>query len=286
MGGSALPVDIIKTYLEEIGTDLEIVQNRTYGLPKKSYKNSLNFISSHSGNTEETISAFNEALENKLPMVVFTNGGQLLELAKNNNIPLVIIPDCVQPRCAVGYFFSAMMKVLINSGLTKDISSDILNIQEYLQSIMATFQEKGLIIAKKLVGQTPIVYSSDKLKSIALILKIEFNENAKTPAFWNTFPELNHNEMVGWTLPQGQFHILIFQEKNIYPQIAKRMQITADLLKAKNIETEFIKLEADNILNTIFSALIMGNWISYYLSLEYGQDPTPVEMVEEFKKLL
>jgi len=286
MGGSALPADIIKTYLEEIGTDLEIVQNRDYGLPKKACKNALNFISSHSGNTEETLSSFNEALENKLPMVVFANGGKLLELAKNNNIPLVVIPDCIQPRCAVGYFFAAMLKVLSNSGLTANSESAILNIQEYLQSIIASFEEKGHVIAKKLVGQTPIVYSSNKLKSIALILKIEFNENAKTPAFWNTFPELNHNEMVGWTLPQSQFHILIFQEKNIHPQVAKRMQITAKLLKAKGTETEFIKLEANNILNTIFSALIMGNWISYYLSLEYGQDPTPVEMVEEFKKLL
>ena len=286
MGGSALPVDIIKTYLEEVGTELEIIQNRNYGLPKKAHQEALNFISSFSGTTEESLSAFSECLKNNLPMVVFTNGGKLLELAKANNIPFVIIPDCIQPRCAVGYFFAAMFKVLSNSGLTEATDSAILDIQEYLLSIMATFQEKGLIIAKKLVGQTPIVYSSDLLRSVALILKIEFNENAKTPAFWNTFPELNHNEMVGWTLPQGKFHILIFQEKNIHPQIAKRMQITANLLQEKKIETEFIKLEANNTLNTIFSALIMGNWISYYLSLEYGQDPTPVVMVEEFKKQL
>ena len=286
MGGSSLPTDILRAYLEEVGTELEIVQNRNYGLPKKAHGHTLNFISSFSGNTEETLSSFNEALQNKLPMVVFTNGGKLLELAKTNNIPFVVIPDCIQPRCAVGYFFSAMLKVLINCDLTAIPEAAILNIQEYLQSIMPSFEEKGLIIAKKLVGQTPIVYSSDLLKSIALILKIEFNENAKTPAFWNTFPELNHNEMVGWTLPQGPFHILIFQEKNIHPSIAKRMQVTAKLLEAKNIETEFITLEADNTLNTIFSALIMGNWISYYLSLEYGQDPTPVEMVEEFKKQL
>lgn len=286
MGGSALPAEILKTYLEEIGTDLEILQNRNYGLPKKAYKNALNFIASYSGNTEETLSSFDEALKNKLAMVVFTNGGKLLELAKTNNIPHVVIPDCIQPRCAIGYFFAAMLKILSNSNLTDNQDSAILSIQEYLLTIMAPFEEKGRILAKKLVGQTPIVYASDLLKSIALILKIEFNENAKTPAFWNTFPEINHNEMVGWTLPQGPFHILIFQEKNIYPQVLKRMQITAELMKAKGIETDFISLEAQKTLDTIFSALIMGNWISYYLSLEYGQDPTPVAMVEEFKKQL
>jgi len=286
MGGSALPADIIKTYLEEIGTDLEIIQNRNYNLPKKAHQNALNFIASFSGNTEETLSSFAEALENNLPMVVFANGGQLLKLAKEKNIPHVIIPDCIQPRCAIGYFFSAMLKVLSNSGLTENPESVILKNQEYLQAIILPFAEKGLNIAKKLVGQTPIIYSSDKLKSVALILKIEFNENAKTPAFFNTYPELNHNEMVGWTLPQGQFHILNFQEKNLHPQVLKRMEITARLLKDKGIETDFIKLEAENTLDTIFSALIMGNWISYYLALEYGQDPTPVAMVEEFKKLL
>ena len=286
MGGSALPTEILKTYLEEIGTDLEIIQNRNYGLPKKAYRNALNFIVSFSGNTEETLSSFSEALENNLQMVVFTNGGQLLELAKAKNIPHVVIPNCIQPRCAIGYFFSAMLKVLANSGLTENSESVILKNQDYLQTIVLPFEEKGRNIAKKLVGQTPIVYASELLKSIALILKIEFNENAKTPAFWNTFPELNHNEMVGWTLPQGKFHVLIFQEKNIHPQVLKRMQITAELLKAKGMKTDFIALEAENILDTIFSAFLMGNWISYYLSLEYGQDPTPVAMVEEFKKLL
>lgn len=286
MGGSALPVDIVKTYLEEIGTELEIIQNRDYNLPKKAYREALNFIASYSGNTEETLSSFEEGLKNKLPMVVFTNGGKLLEMAKINNIPYVIIPNCIQPRFAVGYFFSSMLKVLTNSGLTAVPEGAILNIQEYLLTIMAPFEEKGRILAKKLVGQTPIIYASDLLRSIALILKIEFNENAKTPAFWNTFPEINHNEMVGWTLPQGKFHILVFQEKNIHLQILKRMEITAKLLKAKGVETDFIPLEAENSLNTIFSALIMGNWISYYLSLEYGQDPTPVAMVEEFKKQL
>jgi len=286
MGGSSLPVDILRTYLEETGTELEIMQNRSYGLPKKAYHDTLNFISSHSGNTEETLSSFEECLQNKLPMIVFANGGKLLEMAKTNNIPFVVIPDCIQPRCAVGYFFAAMFKVLANCDLTGPQEGAILAIQEYLLTIMASFEEKGRILAKKLVGKTPIVYASDLLKSIALILKIEFNENAKTPAFWNTFPELNHNEMVGWTLPQGPFHILIFQEKNIHSRIAKRMQLTAKLLQAKNIETDFILLEAENSLNTIFSALIMGNWISYYLSLEYGQDPTPVVMVEEFKKQL
>jgi len=286
VGGSSFPVDLLRTFLEQDGNDLEIIQNRNYNLPQKAFIKALNFINSFSGNTEEALSSFEACLKNNLPMVVFANGGKLLELAKNNNVPFVAIPDCVQPRCATGYFFCAMIQVLSNSDLTKDYSSAILDIQGKLASNMASFQEKGLILAKKLVGKTPVIYASENLKPIALTSKIQLNENAKTPAFWNYFPELNHNELVGWTLSQGKFHLVIFQEKNTHPQIAKRMKITATLLKEKNIESDIINLESDSLLENIFSALLIGSWISYHLALEYGIDPTPVAMVEDFKKQL
>jgi glucose/mannose-6-phosphate isomerase len=119
-----------------------------------------------------------------------------------------------------------------------------------------------------------------------MIWKIKINENAKTPAFWNFYPELNHNEMVGFALPQGKFHIVTLLDKNDHPQDIKRMKITAKLMKKKGIDTTLIELEDKDIFNTIFSALTLGDWVSYYLALEYGQDPTTVDMVEDLKKLL
>lgn len=283
MGGSALPAEILRNYLTE--NDLEIINNRTYNIPERYLKNTLHFISSFSGNTEETISCLEEAIQNNLKMVVFANGGKLADMAKENNIPLVELPDCIQPRYATGYFVSSMIKVISNSGLTENKDSAILGIQEYLPAKITSFEEKGHALAKKLVGKTPVIYSTDKFKSIAMILKIKINENAKTPAFWNVYPELNHNEMVGWTLPQGKFHILTFLDET-HPQIKKRMETTANLLKEKGIETDFIEIETEDILTSIFSAIIMIDWISYYLAIEYGQDPTPVDMVEKFKTLL
>jgi len=283
MGGSALPTEILKNHLVE--NDLEIINNRTYSISKKYFKDTLHFISSFSGNTEETLSCLQEVIQNNLKAVVFTNGGKVLEIAKENHIPTVELPECIQPRYATGYFVSSMLKVLSNSGLTENQDSAILDIQEYLPAKIASFEEKGHILAKKLVGKTPIIYSTDKYKSVAMILKIKINENAKTPAFWNLYPELNHNEMVGWTLPQGKFHILTFLD-NSHPQIKKRMEVTSKLLQEKEIETDFIEIEDNDKLTSIFTALAMSDWISYYLSIEYGQDPTPVDMVEKFKTLL
>ncbi|MCX6763934.1 MAG: bifunctional phosphoglucose/phosphomannose isomerase [Candidatus Moranbacteria bacterium] len=287
MGGSAWPVDILKDYLKNSGVEeLEIIQNRNYSLPKKAYTNSINFFSSYSGDTEEPVASLEEAIKNNLPLIVFTYGGKHLELAKKNNLPCIIIPQCVQPRYATGYFFGAMLQVLINLGLTKDASSDILEYSNKLAENTINLEKKGQELAKKLVGQTPIIYASDRYGAVGMVIKIKINEDAKTPAFWNVYPELNHNEMVGFTLPQGKFHVLTFMDKDDNPRIIKRMQLTAELYKTKGIETDIIEMEGDSLFTKIFSSLILGDWIAYYLALEYGQDPVLVEMVEDFKKLL
>jgi len=287
MGGSALPADILRDFLDNSqNSKIEIFQNRTYALPKEAYDNAVNFIVSYSGNTEETLSCLDETLKNNLPTICFANGGKVLEIAKAKNIPHITIPECVQPRYATGYFFGAMLQVLINLGLTNNSYSDILENSKKLEEKAINFEPKGQAIAKKMVNATPIIYTSDKFRSVGMVVKIKINENAKTPAFYNFYPELSHNEMLGFTLPQGNFYILAFLDKNDHPQIIKRIKITADLYMKKGIPTEVIEMESGNYFETIFSALIMGDWISYYLALEYGQDPTPVDMVEELKKLL
>jgi glucose/mannose-6-phosphate isomerase len=145
-------------------------------------------------------------------------------------------------------------------------------------------ENQGKNLAQKLTNKIPIIYASDKFKDIAKIWKIKFNENSKTQAFWNYFPELNHNEMVGFTNLQGNFHIIILKDKEDHPRIQKRMAIITDLLKKKGIEVATIDVLGEDLLTKIFSTLMLGDWASYYLALEYGIDPTPVEIVEDFKK--
>jgi glucose/mannose-6-phosphate isomerase len=288
MGGSALPGELLKMYLSQLsGTPLEIYLNRTYSLPPQSLRNSLNFLASYSGNTEETLSCLKEALEKNLsPLVGFSSGGELEKICQKNNLPLAIIPSGIEPRCAIGYFFFSMLKVLINSGLVKDETLKLLDVVEKLKSEEKNIEELGKNIAQKIKGLTPVIYASDFFRPLAMIWKIALNENAKTPAFYNIYSELNHNEMVGYTLPQGKFHILTLANSQAHPQIQKRMRITAELLKEKNIETTFIEMPEGHIFYTIFYTLILGEWVSYYLALEYNQDPTPVVMVEKLKGLL
>jgi len=286
MGGSALPVDILKIYLNEKETNLEIFQNRGYKLPPFAFDNSLNFLNSYSGTTEETLSSLEEALKNKLPAIGFAAGGKLIDICQKNSVPYAVLPAGIQPRCATGYFFSAMLQVLINAGMAEDETEEIVRSAEKIAENMNKLEEQGKKISDQLAEKTPIIYASEKFSKLAMIWKIKLNENAKTPAFWNFYPELNHNEMVGFTLPQAKFHIISLLDKNEHPQNIKRMKITAKLLEGKGIETTFVEIEGNNVFEKIFSTLLIGDWTSYHLALKYNQDPTPVKMVEDLKKLL
>lgn len=294
MGGSALPGNVLRIFVNSTYKDsdrkrLAIFQNRFYSLPPEAYEDSLNFICSYSGNTEETISSFEEALKNNLPCIGISNGGRIEEMCKENNVPHIKIPypyENFQPRMATGYFVFSIFQVLINSGIiefdTKELSETARRLEEATKDI----EEKGRELADKLVGKTPIIYSSIYFKMLAHIWKIKINENSKTPAFWNFFPELNHNEMVGFTNPQADFYFIMLRDNGDHPQNIKRFDVMADLMKKKGMEVKIIDVEGKNVFEKVFSSLYLGDWTSYYLALNYNQDPTPVDMVEEFKELI
>ncbi|HPN96378.1 MAG TPA: bifunctional phosphoglucose/phosphomannose isomerase [Candidatus Moranbacteria bacterium] len=293
MGGSSLPANILRIYLNALynanpkkNKSFGIYQNRFYSLPHEAYNNCLNIFASYSGNTEETIESLKEAVKHKLPSVGIATGGKLAEICQKNNIPCVILPSGIQPRYATGYFFSVMFQLLVNTGMIEDKTKDLVRLAANLEKDILALEKEGKKIAKKLEGKTPIIFSSTKYKSLAMIWKIKINENAKTPAYWNFYPELNHNEMIGYTLPQAKFHVITLVDEKDHPQNKRRMKITADLMKKKGIGTTLINMPDTNIFNTIFSTLIIGDWASYHLALAYNQDPTPVEMVEELKALL
>lgn len=296
MGGSALPGNLLRIFLHDlfhknssINHSFGIFQNRFYSLPPEALDNCLNVISSYSGNTEETVSSFEEALKNDLPCAAIAAGGKVIEMCQSNNVPFVLMPPeekILQPRMATACNFAAVFQVLVNSGMIEDKTVEFLETVEKLKRNTKEFRRLGESVAKELKGKIPAIYSSTKFKSLAMIWKIMINENAKTPAIWNYFPELNHNEANSFVNPLGSFHLLMLRDKNDHPQNYKRFEATAKVIENYGIETTMIDIPEGSILYRIFSTLQIGCWASYYLALEYGIDPTPVEMVEKFKKIL
>lgn len=286
MGGSALPGDILNDYLE---TKIPIIVNKDYSLPPGIDSDALVFISSYSGNTEETLSVFEEVKKRRMKIIGFCSGGRLEEFCKANRIPLVKYPresPGFQPRFALGYAFSSMCRVLYNCGIINDESENIRKCAQSLRNL--NLEPEGKKIAKRLKGRIPIIYSSEGFKSLVYVIKTKFNENSKIMAFCNRFPELNHNEMVGYTnsKKQGRFHIIMLKEETDHPRVRKSMDVTGKLIKSKGGEVTLINLMGENLLTRMFSVLYLFDWVSYYLALECKTDPTPIEMVEELKKKL
>lgn len=300
MGGSALPGSVLKMLQIFYGWPINIKIHRSYGLPTRLSPRSLIFAASYSGNTEEAISSYKEAKEKNLSVVGITTGGKLGELCKKNKNPWIKLPTRlsarqaakIQPRSAVGFQFASIVKLLSNSNIIKDLEEEILEMSKFLKP--KTLEKQGKELALKIKDEIPIIYASDKYRALAQIWKINFNENSKSPAFWNYFPELNHNEMEGFEKVQSpkseiqsNFRIIILRDKKLdHPRILKRMTITAQLLKEKGIKVDIVDIHGPDVLTKVFSNYILANWTSYYLAMEYETDPSPVKTIEEFKKKL
>ncbi|MBI1984687.1 MAG: bifunctional phosphoglucose/phosphomannose isomerase [Candidatus Wildermuthbacteria bacterium] len=283
MGGSHLVGDIFQASAP--GFNLSMHQD--YGLPSWPLvvlKDTLVIASSYSGNTEETLSAFEEAISKQIPVAAISIGGKLLEMAKKHGVPYIQLPDTgIQPRMATGFMFKALAKMTGREDLLQQ-SSGLAKLHP------EEFQEKGAALAKKLKGKIPVVYASNRNYCIAYIWKIKFNETGKIPAFYNLFPELNHNEMTGFDAKPStkslseKFHFIFLRDSQDGERIQKRMNILESLYAERGLEVETVDLEGSSRMERIFSSLLLADWIAYHIAQLHGVDPEQVPMVEEFKQ--
>ena len=284
MGGSHLAADIVKNILPEI--DLTI--HHDYGVApvsKEKSAQSLCIASSYSGNTEEVVEGYRQAKAAGMAIAVLATGGTLIALAKADGTPYIQIPDTgIQPRSALGFSLLALLKIMKRDALLSQI--------QQLQHVLdpASLQKQGEEIASKLEEKTPIIYASQKNRSIAYNWKIKCNETGKIPAFYNTIPELNHNEMNGFDLQENsrhlakQFCVILLSDDTDHPQNIKRMQVVKELYEARGITTMEIPLSGATPEEKIFTSILTADWVAITLAKYYGHEAEQVPMIEEFKQ--
>ena len=287
MGGSALAASLATTCLS-IAVPFEVI--RDYTLPAYVGGETLVIVASYSGNTEEAMSALGMAEQKGSRVAVIAGGGMLEAAAHEKNYPFVLLPKAEQPRYAALYNLKALAVILDQAQITVNTAAKLESSSEFLQNAVSAWkadvaasQNPAKQLAQDLVGSSMVVYASSLFSPVAYKWKISFNENAKNVAWQGTYPEFNHNEFMGWTShPIDKPYKIVDLRSNLdHPQIQKRFEISG-----KRPSTHIVQLQGKNVLEQTLWGVAFGDFVTLYVALLNGVNPTPVKLIEEFKKRL
>ncbi len=295
MGGSAIGGDLLKDWAKN-KTGIPIEVNREYQLPAYASKKTLVLITSYSGDTEESLSAFLDALKRKCMIFCVSSGGALLENAERLKVPYLKVPGGMPPRAALPYLFGPLLIYLEKMGLAAGASEELNEALQLLEKISkdnSPDKPAKENFAKTLalnIGQTsPAVYGFGVYRSVAMRFKQQFNENSKCPAKWEVFSELNHNEIVGWEKP-GElskcFCTIFIRDKEEPMEIHSRIEITKELVGKAELGVFEVQVQGKSSLAKMLSTVLIGDFTSVYLSVLRGVDPTPVKTINYLKDML
>ncbi|MCP4705607.1 MAG: bifunctional phosphoglucose/phosphomannose isomerase [candidate division Zixibacteria bacterium] len=296
MGGSAIGGDTARTYLAK-KLNIPFFVCRHYNLPGFVDDKTLIIISSYSGNTEETLSAFEQALSKNAKIVCISTGGKVGEIAITNNLPMVQLPKGYPPRTALGYSFIPLLFLMAKLGFIANVSEDITKLIDGLKEYRKLYSveiksedNRAKTIAQKMFGKIPIIYSGPELTdTVGTRWKGQICENAKCLAYNNQFAEFNHNELVGWNVIENYKNNLIviyLRDSEDHIKIAERMTIVKDIITKYDVEVIEVTSQGETSLLRIFSLIQIGDFISYYLAILNNVDPTPVAVIDYLKNKL
>lgn len=292
MGGSAIAGD----YLRALGPAVPMASVRSYDIPPWVDGECLVIASSYSGNTEETLSAFQQALSAGALVVAVTSGGRLAELARSAGVPLFRFHYSAQPRAALGYSLMPLLAIAHQAGLLPDPAPAVAEAiallereRERLDAVVPSEANPAKRLAERLHGRLPVVYGGGHLVAVAQRWKTQLNENAKVWAFYEELPEANHNAILGYGLPPQVARlacVVFLRSPALHPRVLLRYQFTAQALAEASVGQETVEVPGESALAQLLAATLMGDYVSYYLALLNQVDPTPVPTIDALKAWL
>ena len=295
MGGSAISSDLVGSLVIS-EAKLPILISRDYNLPVFVDAETLVITSSYSGMTEETLSSFEQALQIESKKLVITTDGKLKTMAKERNIPVFSFSYRAQPRAALPFSFLPILCFLQRLGFLTDKSADVAETVQLLQQLSQRINEKAVLadnpakqLATKLHGHLSVIYGAGILSEVAHRGKTQINENSKDWAFYEVFPELNHNAVVGYQFPPelaDKIVVVLLRSALLPKRIQLRYQVTCHLLERANVDYQMVDAEGISPLSQMMSLVLFGDYVSYYLAILNKIDPTPVKAIDYLKQQL
>jgi glucose/mannose-6-phosphate isomerase len=298
MGGSGISGDVVQALIEP-RLQLPWRTIKSYGpLPDWVGRNSLVVAVSYSGGTEETLAAFEDAHTKGARMVAISSGGPLADVAANSGTTHVRIPGGFQPRASLGFLSLPLLAVLVEMGLVPDLQGDVDEAVGVLSSIANRCHRKVPLVdnpakqlAVRLYERVAVIYGGFGPGAVAAYrFKCDLNEYGKVPAFANLIPELNHNEIVGWSglrdLTSKQFTLVLLRDSVEHPRVSLRFEVTEQLVRDAAADVVTVESEGKGALCRLFSLILVTQLTAIYVGLSGGVDPGPVTVIEDLKNQL
>jgi glucose/mannose-6-phosphate isomerase len=293
MGGSAIGGALARAALGDRASRPLIVM-RDYGVPSWTTPDATVLCASYSGNTEETLAAFEAAGALGARRVVATTGGKLATAAREEGVPVIPVPGAFQPRAAVGYALVIALEVAAACGAAESLHSEIDVAAAHTEELVAEWGPDGAEdslpkqLARGLHGTIPQIAGAGLTAPIAYRWKTQLNENAKIPAHSAELPELDHNEVAGWVgAPElGSFSAVFLDDSDLHPRIRQRIELTRGLIGASAAGSFRVESRGETRLERLVSLVLLGDLVSLYLAVLRGIDPTPVDAIERLKGAL
>jgi glucose/mannose-6-phosphate isomerase len=293
MGGSAVGGLLARAALGDRASR-PIAVARGYGLPAWTTPDATVLCASYSGNTEETLAAYEAAGALGARRIVATTGGKLAAAAREDGVPVIPLPGAFQPRAAVGYALVVALEVAALCGAGESLRSEIDVVAAHSEALVAEWGPDGAEdslakqVARGIHGTIPVIAGADLTTPVAYRWKTQLNENAKVPAFWNELPELDHNEIVGWSgaAELGRFSAIFLDDSDLHPRVRQRIELTRGLISGSAASTFRIESRGETALERLVSLVLLGDLVSLYVAILRGIDPSPVETIERLKTTL
>ncbi len=296
MGGSAIGADLLAAYVAPL-CPVPLIVQRGYSLPAWAHgPGTLVIASSHSGNTEETLAAFEQAQTAGCRILALCTGGKLAAQASATNTPLWTFEHPGQPRAAVGFSFGLLLAVLSRLGLIPDPANELSGAITAMRKQQMDLKAEVPVVrnlakreAGQLVGRWVMVFGSDVLEPVARRWKTQINELAKAWAQYEVLPEADHNALAGLSQPEGGLSsamALFLRAPSYHPRNLLRAELTKQAYMLEGLNTDFMDAQGESALSQQWTALHLGDYVAYYLAMLYEIDPTPIPALEGFKKQL
>jgi len=295
MGGSAIGGEFIRR-LAVLDNSVPVAVHRDYGLPPFVDRNTLLIFSSYSGNTEETLSCFTESLNTEAKRLAITTGGKLKELAQEEGFPVLGIDYASPPRAAFPHSFVSLLGVFNALGLIRDKTADFQEALQVLESIARETAEGVPLasnpakqLAVELHGRLAVVYGAGLLTEVAQRWKAQFNENSKAWAFHEVLPELNHNAVVGYQFPAevaARATVVLLHSPLLHQRVSVRYRLTQEILDQQAVKHRMVEAKGRSALAQMLGTVLLGDYVSFYLAMLNGVDPTAVAQIDYLKSRL